>query len=342
VFDTKGRALEPKEGLLVTRAGVRNPVWFPRALQPTSYEARVHYKLHQDIELAGGDFLLLNLKQEGGTAVFKHGVYAGEPTIEKSPQQANAKGDWIVAVPQNEPKDLATDSQGTGLQLMVTLENKIELAPRGDILKQIRPQFVWLEVKGNTDNLPLVRWGNLELYPAPAWQMNVEVWPDRTKPVVSAWWSERDLSAFSLAPLERDVKKPLGQDFLRADADVDKQIYKVESVRVEEHPIDGISKSCLVVRMRYARGKPVLVRSPQLSVRGHEHHYYTEANQYTGIFWPVTSADADRPFTLEVISLAKMKDETAGEGFTTQVELPEPNDRYKRPQPVPVKPGAGD
>jgi hypothetical protein len=345
LFDNKCRAVEPPaKGLPVTRAGESNPVWFPRRLLSSSYLAQVHSEFRQNVQLDFGDFLLLQLCQGPNGPVFKRRLYAKEAVNENNPKKASLRDRWILAVLQNQLQHRAR-LEGPELNLMLTLENQAELAPRGDILMQVRPTFIWLQLKG--DRLPQVRWGNLEHYPAPAWEMTAEDWPDKTSPIVSAWWTQSDLSAYRLDPLVRDVKKPLSQDFR-----VTRDDYQIESVTVEEHDVDGVPKPCLVVRARFAKDKPILVQSDQFKYRsptggnsfGYEHRYYTEANKYMGIIYPVTAGDVAQPFTLDIIALDRFKAEAEEKGTAIEDwQLPEAKDRYQRPPAVPVQPAtAGD
>ena len=82
----------------------------------------------------------------------------------------------------------------------------------------------------------------------------------------------------------------------------------IESVKHERLTIDrkeppDFNKSselekdvdCLVVRLRFPPGKPYLVQVPEsLGTVGQEHHFYSAAGKYTGIFWNVTKEQCKR------------------------------------------------
>jgi hypothetical protein len=344
LFDLDGKALKPKDGVLVTRPQVSKLEWFPRQLLPTSYTAQVHHKYQQKIELGRGDFLLVNLKKRGDLPVFERALFADELGIKDRRQ---AKGDWLLAVLQDQGQ-ARTIGKGQGLELMVTLENtKVQRDPdQKDIVKQVRPEFVWLEVKADDPNLPFtVRWGNLwgakKNFPAPAWLMEVEGWPRKpTPPKVSAWWTVSDLENYPHAHLERDMKKNLAEAFT-APPGAD---FQIEDVSIEKHRLDGTDGvSCLVVRLHHAPGKPVLVRPNKLRYNNVEHQLYNKAQQYTGIFGPVTADDADKAFSLDIFSLTQFKAETKAQGNAIEDwPLPAPSDQFRRPQPVPEQPRIED
>ena len=79
---------------------------------------------------------------------------------------------------------------------------------------------------------------------------------------------------------------------------------------------------CLVVRLSYPAGKPVWVETEGMDddVAGHEHRFYTRANKYTGVFWPV-APDAARAKlrALRLVSVDRFKNDQRG--ATRRVEL---------------------
>ena len=113
---------------------------------------------------------------------------------------------------------------------------------------------------------------------------------------------------------------------------------KLESVTVEKHPVDGQQgeQICLVVRMEYAKDKPVWVKvaGDGWNAEGAEHRFYRQANKYTGIFWPVPPSAAEHIAKLSFISLEAFQREAKGRGYF--LELNDPKmvpDRAERPAP---------
>jgi hypothetical protein len=70
---------------------------------------------------------------------------------------------------------------------------------------------------------------------------------------------------------------------------------------------DPVETSCLVVRLRYPKGDPVVVQIGGLPEHCQEHRLYEAAGKYTGVFWPITETQANGNFSLNVISLDAFK-----------------------------------
>jgi hypothetical protein len=283
---------------LVSQDTTANPYWF---VQPDAgfYRLRVHDRFRQKLNLDLGDFLLLNLTSRESEP-FRRAVYAEEWINRAKPRYPQQPDGWLLAVLQNEP--LIDQS----LRLLVTLENTRDLAPQEGVIRQHRPHFVWFEVTADGISQPSLRWGNCERYPAPAWRLDLADWERDgrlPRPVLSAWWSER--LPPEAAQLPRHPAKPLRDDFQTPGADVAKDGFVIESVTVE--PVPGRNVPGLVVRLHHEAGRPFLVQVDGLAVEGWEHRFYSQANQYTGIFWPVAEADSRKAFALKVISLDEFK-----------------------------------
>jgi hypothetical protein len=335
-----GARLEPREGKLIERAD-RVPQWFTIDGSDGSYRVDVaKEKYKQLVQLEPGDFLLLNLKRGG---VFERALYAEEPHPYK---KIETQGDWLLGVLQSEFQPDRT------LEMMLTLENQRDRAPQGDRLQQVWPEAVWFEVSGAGVEHPDFRYENLEGYPAPAWSLRAPAWPRKSEvpvaPKVSAWWlGDRAVKPF--ATLQRSPGIALEEDFAAArSATLDKEGYQNLSVRLEPQVVDGVEKSCLVVRLDYPPGKPVWVElSGSLNSQGRgsrtfsEHRFYTEANRYTGVFWDVGRADLDGSFALNVMSVPEMKAAAQAQGGHAEIALPSPSESTigVRPRPVIAMPG---
>jgi hypothetical protein len=113
----------------------------------------------------------------------------------------------------------------------------------------------------------------------------------------------------------------------------------LESVAIEDHWVEDRmgqkeKKSCLVVRMAYAKDKPVWVKvaGNGWSPEGAEHRFYLDANKYTGLFWGPKVRESLAK--LSFISLDSFKRDATRRGFYLELKdakVPEPRD--DRPTP---------
>src|SRR5262249_16689902 len=159
------------------------------------------------------------------------------------------------------------------------------------ILKQVKPKFTWFEVKpqGVQQRVSL-RWQNLARYPAYAAGLDVPEWPvtpdgARATPELHAWWTREEPKAHARVRLE-EVKgtNPDSTRFVKLGPD---ESVVIESVRFADRAVQGAADAqylpCLILRIRYLQGKPVVARLS--GVDSQEDRYYHRANTYTGIFW---------------------------------------------------------
>src|SRR5262249_49699896 len=140
----------------------------------------------QPVLLNEGDFLLMALTRDG----FKRALFADD--FKQKPR--DDQKDWLSAILQNARKP------DGGLQMMTTFESKAVEPTADGTVKQLRPSFVWFDLRVSKSPQPLcLRWSNLgardeENYPAPAWGMDVAEWPSNPEdgkaavPEVEAWW----------------------------------------------------------------------------------------------------------------------------------------------------------
>jgi hypothetical protein len=349
IYENGTKLVGAREGLRVSGLTDNSDLtWSPR-LRPYEHRIEVHKRLQKDVVLDQGDLLLLNVVPQGRIAVFERALYGKEPGVAK---ETRSQGDWLLAMLQDE-REKKTDP---AVQLVVTLENQSERYVRGDVLRQIRPSFVWFEVSGQLgDSRPIFHWRNLEQYPAPAWLLEMKDWPLEAggrpvAPVLSAYWLENQ-SPRSLDALIHKANDPIDPNAKEWKRKLEASGYEVLNVSFETD-YEGIKGPSMVVQLKYAKGKPVvaqldgelLSKTRKDSIRP-RHLCYLDADQYTAIFPGVTSGLAvEKNFSLNVISVNEFK-KLAEEGKTAIVnwKLQSPNDQFTRPDPVPpLKPPSNE
>jgi Mg-chelatase subunit ChlD len=322
----EGWPVEPRKGLLVRRLG-GNPEWF-YGLKPGVYRTKVHTS-RQEISLARGDFLLTTLTRSGDRLGFRRALFADDYPGRFAVQQ----DDWQLAVLQN-----GLLPSGS-LQMLAVLENTADrdASPDGT-LKLVKPKFAWFEVRPREEGPRLsLRWGNLERYPAYAAGLEVPEWPTGAEgkpaiPVLDVWWTKSGPPAADRwVSLTEDLKEP---------RQVAGKRVVIESIQFESRrvvPDQAREYPCLVVRLRYAKGSPVLVQLRGQTPEGQEHRLYKEADKYTGIFWPV-SEDQAKNLTLGLIPLEQFKKE-AQHSRLVELRPPDPQSDRGRIQAVPEPDG---
>ena len=125
----------------------------------------------------------------------------------------------------------------------------------------------------------------------------------------------------------KDLKGKMGQelpDAIIEDVDVETREIEVEPGKV----LKGVN--CLVIRATYPAGHPMWLE-PELNIKGREHRFYSQANKYVGVFWPVTLGDVQSHLRkLYVISVDRFK---ADAGSRARFESKNP-DQDGPPTPV--------
>jgi hypothetical protein len=333
-----------------------NDQWLPGGLEPGTYKVRVQTsrRLTRSIHLEPGDRLLLELNPDrvGGTGEesreFERLLYSQTFFPWKPYREKNR---WRLAVVQNQ---LVGER---GMQMLVTLEEQHDSL--ASVLQQIKPVTTWMEV-----SLPpglkapfCQRWHYQAGYPAPAWSIDVPLWPRPAaegeaggpppRPELRVWWSP-DQEPYG-ASLERGHDFAVPQDIVAKTLSLKDEKVIVESVRVEQHVVETRpaerdrpalreEKTCLVVRVAHAADRPVWVRLRGLETAGAEHRFYREAGKYTALFWPVRPGDVEKLRTIEVFSLKAFKDKAERRGFALHLQnLYEPQVNDVRPLP-PMEP----
>jgi hypothetical protein len=321
----------------LTRIGT-NPAWATLP-GPGEYTVQVSASspLTQRVQVRLGESLLLKLEKKGDNSLALGRVLHGrvaDPGMLPPPSQVKT---WLLGTWQDRRNDRGE------LQVMTTLESTERLtAPAGDPLDQPRPGLVWFRVSRGEDPAPV---HGLRFYPlyseaAPAWRLEVRDWSAKAPPSVKAWWDSPEMRLRSWVLTKgADVPEPGQWAALVArdppeDADAqvvannarwrweEKRLVKVTpGGKTEEH-------ACLVVSLKFPKGKPFFVRLPgELSTVGEEHSIYPDARRYIGVFWsrdPRLTERLKGLASLSVVSLDEFKSAAEEAGLTRLVSLPPP------------------
>jgi hypothetical protein len=304
---------DPEGDLRISLEGENlNPT---KALVPGAYLARVPVVAPQQVLVNPGDLLLLHVKGEGEEWYLQRSLFKEHrEKVRRSsrPLPSAQQEGWLASVQQKEILP-----NGRSLRMLVSAEKDAKRRGSGILLSQLRPELTWLELEapGAREKPSGISWrnvGDVLGYPAPTWRLDVRDWPEGALPRLRAW--VRDISPRQDRALHarfvHNRGEPLGSLFPKPEAVVGGDPVRDLSVTLETMPFQVRpgepplpDQPCLVVRAQYAPNSRVLAELDGLST-GHEHRFYSDLNQYTGIFWPVTEADVLRKdFTLYLISL---------------------------------------
>lgn len=314
-----------------------NDRWYPGGLTPGTYKLRTQTDrlLTRNITLDRGDLLSIDLLSAEGGPRFERALYGPsafpwKPAIDRS--------GWRLAVLQNQT---VADS---GLEMLIALEKTYDR--REDVLQMLKPRQTWIEVgpPADTTGTYAQRWGYHYGYPAPCWSLRVPRWLTPSggpaRPRIRVWWNP-DQETPPATSLERGADFQAPTDIRDRAVLVDGEETRIARVAVEPHVVEvrpGVreSRSCLTIRVRHAAGKPVWARVEGLTPAGHEHHFYTEAAQYTGLFWPVTADQAEGLLRrVSLISRSAFQRDAERRGYTVDLrDLPPPAPNDVRPRPL--------
>jgi hypothetical protein len=315
----------------------------------------------QELKLEGGDSLMLKLAAASRKELrFERRRYVGkQPAIDPGEivQQQPVPGTaWDVAFLQNQAEEIE-ESRQRRLNAMVVLEKELGVLDPRDLVQLSRPSLAWFEVTTEKGKPPPtgLRFYPLYDYPAPSYGLEVPAWPEdpeRSKPgkkvwrrpVVSSYWLEKDAEmpiAGRLTEAQGHFKNIRALTRFKVPDATDEDgkavdVY-VESVaqvprEVEVRPGVRQMRECLVVRLRFPKGKPFFVQLPDTVARaGYEHHFYNDAGKYIGVFWKVTREEADTIRSLNVISVDTLKRRAPYK--LEDVELPQPGKRGRPQKP---------
>lgn len=336
-----------------------NDQWIPGGLPPGNYQVRVYtdQRLTARFALSQSDLLLMELNRQTltggppGPLQFRRIVYSRSDYPWKPWKSESNRQDWIMAALQNQ---LMPDQSA---QMLLTLEKSPD--PLATIIQQRRPKMLWMEVDakdGNADSYSQ-KWYYQPGYPAPTWTVSIPKWPGRTlpgggestsgvpaRPIAKIWWNPDQSPDF--VSVLRDHDYALPEDVKNLSVRIGDEQVILESLKIETHEVEtaapGVNAPavrkklpCLVVRMSYGLNAPVWTRLRGLATGGSEHHYFSRANKYTGIFWPVTAEQAQKVLEgIEICSLARFKEDAAQRNYYIAMDnLPPPQQGDSRPMP---------
>ncbi len=314
-----------------------NDQWFPHGLKPRGYKVRVltDRRLEKDIAIRPADLLLVDLLTRDGKVVYERGLFSRSDFSWKPAQDRSG---WLLAVLQNQAVE------DGGLEMLLTLERLPDA--RESMLEMLKPRRVWIEVAPPTNrSTPFSqRWGYRAGYPAPAWALDVPAWPTDggapARPLARVWWNP-DQETTPAASLDRGADFRKTSELVNRTVPVDGADVRIEGVDVEDHLIEvrpGVKEkqSCLVVRLRHTEGKPVWADLRGLTPAGEEHRLYSQANSYTGLFWPVPKeALAETLSGLRVYSLPAFQRDAERRGYSIEMrDLKSPEASDVRPRPL--------
>jgi len=307
---------DKKKGNLTTYFREPGLRWF-KGLDPKAYKVVLPDGTAKDILLSPGDKLMTTLRVKNDQVVFERELLtdflkAGKATLPADPVSLDP---WRVALIQNQQQ--RPSGRKAYLQMTAVVEDeKNRSAEPGRSLVVAKPQFTWLEVINQADDKNRLRteWGNVFGYTAPAWTIDVPDWyasnDKMAKPMLRAWILDNE-AHIAKAFFQRSPDVMLEDDF-RKPARVRDDDVQIESVRYEDKEVEvrpgKRTKDCVVIRLRQAKGKKVLVRLRGVSATEAEHLYYDDAGKYTAIFWGMTRAQLNSPnFFIDLISIDDVK-----------------------------------
>jgi hypothetical protein len=301
-------------------------------------EDRVRQLLVGVVDVRPGPPLWLSLTKSGGQFRLERAA-ARQPAADKAPGAGAARG-WKFTVHQSR-----FDQQEDALRLTVTADKLRPRAGGEEILTDVQPRLILFRVKAR-DN-PEARPPSLRcsaLADAPGWELRVKPWAPQAKPVVEAFWTEGHPEVaealarethfdadFRVLPAGRSLKVQLSRR--------ERGAVRLVSLGLEKYWVDtGEGKReetlCLVVRLNFPPGKPVMAQLPYGALRGgQEHRFYSEAGSYTGIFAGMTPEQARQGVqSLNLISLEGFREAALESGQHVRFEPGVP-DNPPRPAP---------
>ncbi|HYT92025.1 MAG TPA: VWA domain-containing protein, partial [Gemmataceae bacterium] len=327
-----------KGGVSISRVG-QDSHWI--TLSPGYYWVVIDAtkRLRQKIEVRRGDRLLLTLDEKDDGFVLQRGLVQND--FRDKPLREARSGAWLLKVLQNQHS-----LQEDALQLMVTAEAVRDREVGGvRTLGRVTPSLILFQVRpqGDSKSRPVsLRYRSLTDWTAPAWGLVIKPWDRRAQPIPEAFWSEDPPTI--VGTLRRGSHFSGDLQVLPKGGAVEVQLHKGErgpvqllSLTIEKHLVethDGKRQevSCLVVRLTFPPGKPVMAQLPDFS-GGQEHRFDSEAGRYTGSFWEMTPQQGQQEVkTLHLISLTGFREAALSSGQYARIELAVP-DNHPRPQP---------
>ncbi|MFO0899135.1 MAG: hypothetical protein U0836_17050 [Pirellulales bacterium] len=322
----------PPQGIAVAAPGANNR-WLPEGLAPGNYRVRTQRGAtsSQDVSLAPGDLLLLELEQRQGRTSFSRVPLAAQDYSWK-PRQEAAGWTWAVLQNQRLPAGAA--------QLLVSAE--LDQQKQQAWLQQQNPAEVWFALTGDGQSPSSWRWRRIYGYPAASFSLDAAGWPtDDTgvwqKTGLQLWWS-------SYQPTPPAVALARGADFQHVAELAGRKVYAfddqvtIEGVAVERHVVETAPGQlqpcdCLVVRLQHAPGKQFRVRVQGVQPLGAEHRYYEPAlGRTAALFWNLGTGAEEALTGLSIVSVDALQQSAASRGEAINFSgLPAPQADDVRP-----------
>jgi len=329
-------------------------------LKPGIYWIRVRadHLYQRRVELEPGDRLIVQLVDDMKDGIgFERGLYGDEPQLRSSTQR-NWK-DWRLAAMARQTMGEAPNRR---LRWLTTLEFAKSPIDVDVPLRQAKPRLTWFDLNADGNQPPAaysLRWHEQIKYPAPAWLLEVPPWVEDpakgepAKPILGAWWSKPDSELQS-----RDVPFVVNAHEYRSklpqSVKNEGDTVTIEGLDIEEHKVEARSgappqnERCLVIRLSFPKDRPyivdpVRVRLAGLGIAGYEHRLYTQANKYTGLFWPVIAEELSQLKGLNLISIADFQKQAKTLEYSIadmKLPVPRPDINDKTPDPIELPPAA--
>jgi hypothetical protein len=203
-------------------------------------------------------------------------------------------------------------------------------------IQQITPDMVWLEVNAASKKKPsLVNWNNDGDIAAPAFRLRADNWPIQEgnfEPSrLQAWWTESPHQVDGLIQKGAGWRgsmlpeqAPIHFAKLGVATDVNVSLTVEKDRLIEVAPKRFEKQTCLVFRVEHPVNQPVWIRWKPAGLRtGEEHRYFSDAGQYTAMFYPYDKVNLV-PETFEIFCLTSFKKEAMFESFTPSIRIEPP------------------
>jgi hypothetical protein len=308
-----------------------NWFWFPA--RPSLYQlfVKTDFRRAQDIEVAPGDQVLLTLTPTS----FRRALWTDTGKLPERPR--NEKEGWRLAALMNK---LQPQQQKQEVLAAVECLDRRE-APKG-LLRQIRPQMVWLELSEKPGEAApgTLQWGNLAGYPAATWHL--EAIPEVSRPSLRAWVNEHGTADSVPLPKGADWQMPVRGRKLPVPGagEITVTVEVANNTVVDSLGVERSDVPCLMVQVELDKKQQIvaLLSDYKPDRDGYEHHYYLKGNtgHYVAVFW-FEGLDkkevAARAKDLSFVALDKFKK------APTTVSLTIPFSDLKEPKSGDIGPG---
>jgi hypothetical protein len=294
----------------------------------------------QEVRTQPGDALILEMLPRASGMAFRRWMYIRSFARGGAFREiAEPVDSWTLGV-------VECWQEGAGRMLsMATLEKDQGVAEPGQPVQIIHPSWTWLELEQAKRKLtaPAMRAVTLYNYPAPAFGMEVPFWPLDEPARLRAWWLADTKPIASRLSLRGERLLDQQEKKLAFEAAEDEAI--LESATMEKECLvpyrqdgreDVTVANCLVVRLRYLRGKgPYFAEVGSGPWKGGvAHRFFHEAGKSTSIFWlaegKLKEEDVERIREVRVYSVAALK----AAAMKREVSLGAPASGNRRPQEI--------